>query len=335
MSCRVFLHEDRLAIEATFLHKDACKAVPGARWDKGFKLWTYPATPGAARAIHEAFPPHAATWEESAAALLVEAERIAKAADHKTAENLPLPPITLSKPLPWTHQLQGYHFAKDLPAAMLAMQMRTGKTRTTIDILQNLGAKLVLVICPNKVLEGEVWAEQLKQYCLIPHTTLTLWGGSIISRTRQLTAQIELSRVRNETLFVCMNYEAIWRGPLDAAILRAPWDSVVLDESHRIKAPGGKASMFCARLGDVVPHRLCLTGTPMAHSPLDVYGQYRFLDKGIYGTSFVNFRARYAVMGGFNGKQVLEYQNEGSILPSRASSNRCGEHEELQRELQP
>lgn len=312
MSCRVFLHGDRLAIQATFLHKDTCKAVPGARWDKTAKVWTYPATPGAARAIFEHFP-NAATWADDATALLVEAERIAEAAAHKTAAELPLPPLTKQTPKPWHHQVQGYHFAKDLPAAMLAMQMRTGKTRTTIDILQNRGSKLVLVVCPNKVLEGEVWSEQFAEYCLVPHRVINLCGDSIAKRTQQLIKEVDLSRIRQEMLVVCLNFEAIWRAPLDEALLRLPFDSAVLDESHRIKAPGGKASLYCSRLGDVVPHRLCLTGTPMAHSPLDVYGQYRFLDKGIYGTSFVNFRARYAVMGGFNGKQVLSYQNQDDL----------------------
>lgn len=45
------------------------------------------------------------------------------------------------------------------------------------------------------------------------------------------------------------------------------------------------------------------------NSPLDIYGQYRFLDPGIFGTSYSKFRANYAVMGGFEGKQVLSYRN--------------------------
>ena len=51
----------------------------------------------------------------------------------------------------------------------------------------------------------------------------------------------------------------------------------------------------------------------MAHSPLDVYAQYRFLDKGIFGTSFVNFRARYAVMGGYGNHEVKGYQSQEEL----------------------
>lgn len=71
--------------------------------------------------------------------------------------------------------------------------------------------------------------------------------------------------------------------------------------------------MFCSRLGDQVPNRICLTGTPMPHSPLDVYAQYRFLDKGIFGTSFTAFRARYAKMGGFQNHQVVGYENQDDL----------------------
>lgn len=108
MSCRVFLQADRLAIQATFLHKDTCKAVPGARWDKTAKVWTYPATPGAARAIHEHFPGQVAIWTDDAAALLVEAERIADAAAHKTADDLP--DVPNMKTSAWQHQKRGFWF---------------------------------------------------------------------------------------------------------------------------------------------------------------------------------------------------------------------------------
>jgi len=47
----------------------------------------------------------------------------------------------------------------------------------------------------------------------------------------------------------------------------------------------------------------------MPHSPLDLYAQYRFLDSSIFGTSFVQFRNRYAVMGGYGGYQILHYKN--------------------------
>ena len=59
--------------------------------------------------------------------------------------------------------------------------------------------------------------------------------------------------------------------------------------------------------------RLCLTGTPMPHSPMDIFMQYRFLDPSIFGNGYTRFRSEYAVMGGFEGKVVVAYQNEDKL----------------------
>jgi SNF2 family DNA or RNA helicase len=83
---------------------------------------------------------------------------------------------------------------------------------------------------------------------------------------------------------------------LAKVVIETKWDAIILDESHRIKSPGGKASRWLAKLAEKQPQakRLCLTGTPIPHSPLDFYGQFRFLDPLVLGTSFVGFRRRYA-----------------------------------------
>ena len=301
---RIFLSDSHLAIQAGYEHKEHCKSIPGARWDSANKVWSYPATPGAARTIHETF--QSAVWSEEAAALLLEAERMVEAAAHKESDNLPAIPCT--KTTPWKHQLRAYHFAKQLPATMLAMDMGTGKSKVTVDLVINSGWQRILILCPKSVVQ--VWPMEFERHAGATVCVLPLDDGSIIQRTRKMTAFLDLQQARQEPAVVVANYDAAWRGPLDAILLKREWDVVICDESHRIKAPGGKAAMFCSRLGDKVPHRICLTGTPLPHSPLDAYAQYRFLDKGIFGTSFVNFRARYAVMGGFHNKQVLRYQNQ-------------------------
>jgi SNF2 family DNA or RNA helicase len=77
--------------------------------------------------------------------------------------------------------------------------------------------------------------------------------------------------------------------------MKQHWDVLICDEVHRLKAPGGVASRYVARLAAKIPFRLGLTGTPMPHSPLDIYAQYRILDKTIFGTQFGYLQARYMV----------------------------------------
>jgi SNF2 family DNA or RNA helicase len=106
-----------------------------------------------------------------------------------------------------------------------------------------------------------------------------------------------------------VNYEAAWHEPLATLLMQSVPGAIILDEAHKIKAPGGKASRFLSRLGKLSRRRLALTGTPLPHSPLDCYALYRFLDPQIFGYSFVRFRSRYAVMGGFNNHEVKGWTN--------------------------
>jgi hypothetical protein len=103
------------------------------------------------------------------------------------------------------------------------------------------------------------------------------------------------------------------------AIQRYDPDLVVVDESHKIKSNMGNASRLLARVTKFVKRRIILTGTVMPHGPLDVFGQWRFLEPYAFGdpqpdgsrkqATFGGFKGRYAVQGGWMGKEVVGYQN--------------------------
>jgi superfamily II DNA or RNA helicase len=94
---------------------------------------------------------------------------------------------------------------------------------------------------------------------------------------------------------------------------------VIIDESHRIKGHTSNVSRLADRIGSVVPRRLILTGTVMPAGPLDVFAQWRFLDPYAFGdidedgvrkrATFQRFQSRFAVLGGYLGKQVIGYRN--------------------------
>jgi len=105
---------------------------------------------------------------------------------------------------------------------------------------------------------------------------------------------------------------------VDAIDKYAP-DIVVVDESHTIKGPSSNRSRLIARVGRRVPRRVILTGTVMPQGPLDVYAQWRFLDPTAFGDRLPNgqrsratldgFRRQFAVMGGWQGQEVVGYRN--------------------------
>jgi SNF2 family DNA or RNA helicase len=87
------------------------------------------------------------------------------------------------------------------------------------------------------------------------------------------------------------------------------WDTLICDEAHRIKGPSGRASWNVMRVAKNIPRKIFLSGTPMPHSPADVYAQFRALDPSIFGTSYVRFKAHYCVMGGFENRQIVQFIN--------------------------
>ena len=103
------------------------------------------------------------------------------------------------------------------------------------------------------------------------------------------------------------------------AVKRFAPDLIVVDESHRIKGPTSNTSRAIARLTPICRRRMILTGTVMPHSPLDVFAQWRFLEPTAFGqmlpsgerrpATYGYFRGRFAVMGGWMGKEVKGFVN--------------------------
>jgi SNF2 family DNA or RNA helicase len=288
LSILVSCFDKHIVVRAPFTFKDRCKSIAGARWDASIRAWTYPRTAFSAIAIKQEFP-HSSIDEETKQ-LIASYAHVLEAEKCKSADDLE--PIPLTNLSPWKHQLRAYHFAKSLSAVMLGLDMGTGKSKVAIDLIVNRNLRVVLIVCPKSVVS--VWPLQFSTHSPITFTVCALSEGRIEERREQAKQAIALAAARKSPIAIVMNYDAAWTPHMRDWVLGQPWDAVVLDESHRIKQPGGKTSLFFSRLGDVAPLRICLTGTPMPHSPLDIYGQYRFLDKGIFGTSFSLFRSRYA-----------------------------------------
>jgi len=185
----------------------------------------------------------------------------------------------------WPHQVEALEFLRSHSAALLHLDMGTGKTRIAADLLRDPGTLPALVVTRSKAITDGIWERECE-------------GADIQPLRGKLTERAELIKGHD---IVLTNYEAVWQKPIAAAILRIPWRTVIADESHHIKAAGSKVSMFFRALSPA-RHRIALTGTPLGQTPLDVYGQFRFLDRRIFGNNFRYFRARYAIMGGYEDR---------------------------------
>lgn len=290
----------RIAVRSEYRHVALCRSIGDGRWNPELKIWTWPLDPLIAEKIDKTFP---STYNRTPG--FIELRQQVASEVIPTGDNLT--PIPLTKNEPWEHQLRAYHFAKPLRGAMLDIAMGGGKSKITIDLIQNSTDKRVLIICPKKVVP--VWPVQFERYCVVPYRILPLRDGT--NQQRLAMAKQAMATTKLDTLLVIViNYDSARNDPFAAWALAQQWDRLVLDESHKIKAPGGATSRFCATLARRATSRLGLTGTPLPHSPLDAYGQFRAIDPTVFGTSFARFRSKYAIMGGYQQKQVLGYQNQ-------------------------
>ena len=214
----------------------------------------------------------------------------------------------------WPNQEEAVQFALSHPASMMDMEMGTGKTRVAIDtVFERRDVHKILVVCPKAVIG--VWRENLLKFRdLEDWVCWDAQKGTIRSKTEDLKTWFDTYAETADKRFVIVNYDSVWRSPLgDYIYKQVNFDMVILDESHRAKAAGSKVSKYLAMLGKRVKYRMCLSGTPMANSPLDVYGQYRFLDPTIFGTNHYLFLQEFAVMGGPDLKFIVGFKNQKKL----------------------
>ncbi len=201
----------------------------------------------------------------------------------------------------WDHQLIAYHFAtRRKIRAMLAMGMGTGKSYTSISLVRNEGTcQSNLIVCPPNVLG--VWRRELRQYD--PESEFLVLDDSFSSvKKKREAAQrfYEASRFKvnaGRRFFVVINYESARLKDFAAWATSTVWDAAILDEIHWAKEASGVTGKFIAALRRFCRFRLGLTGTPIAHSPGDLFSQFRFLDPSIFGDNYFPFKKRYAITG--------------------------------------
>lgn len=192
-------------------------------------------------------------------------------------------------------------------------EMGCGKTLTSIAVAgagYKLGhLKRALIIAPTSVCA--VWPKEFQEYADFPYTVRTLLG----TKAQRLKELGDLVKWPFPALQVAViNYESTWRDGIFEALQEYNADLIICDESQRIKTHDAAQSKAIHKLGDRARYKLILSGTPVQNDAMDIFSQYRFLDPTIFGQNYYTFRNRYAVMGGFNKKQVVGYRDMDELI---------------------
>ena len=146
-----------------------------------------------------------------------------------------------------------YGIIKKHNMVYLAMEVRTGKTLTSLGLAQRLGAKNVLFLTKKKAI------------------------SSITDDFKMYGPDYEL--------FV-INYESIHKIP------KTKWDLVILDEAHTLGAfpkPSKRAKQVSEMIKKNKPYVCYLSGTPTPESYCQIYHQVY----GVPGNPFSEFRNFY------------------------------------------
>ena len=209
---------------------------------------------------------------------------------------------------PWEHQKKAIALAfkalvtDKLQGFALFMEMGTGKTATTINILRmlfgiNKRVMRTIIFCPPVVREN--WKREFRMHSKIDQKDIIVLEGAGTKRYDKFTLNAfeeafgPLTSAKKNKVFIT-NYESLSMEKLFKMISIWEPEILIFDESHKLKSHKSKRTKLAIKLADKAAYKVALTGTPILNTPMDIWSQFRILDGGqTFDKNFFAFRARY------------------------------------------
>lgn len=219
----------------------------------------------------------------------------------------------------WQHQIDAIAYALRVRDAILHCGMGTGKSRAAVEILlQHLADKptsRTLLGCPRAVMAA--WAKQFRLWA--PHLRVVILDSGT---SKQKNEVVQAALADTTPVVIVGNYESLWRIP---SLEKTSWDCLVWDEVHRLKSHSGVTSKWAAKIAKKNPQakRIGLSGTLLAHSPLDAFGVYRAMESPecpTFGTYWTTFKNQYAVEHPRQRGWVVGFKNQTEFAAKIAAT---------------
>lgn len=278
------------------LHDLACKTILPRKWDKKTQTWRFPLE--AAPDLKSVFVGmYDVAFDEELESY------IRKFTNHVLNKfKHPFTPALeeACKTVPLGHQQSWLGFGTPFKAVANLCEQGTGKSKMALDWCTAKGCNYVLFIVKNSNLIK--WGEEIRKHS--DYMPFVLRGTRHERVGRWKDSQV--SRAAGRPTACVINYDYVanfWQ-----VLATSGFDCIVLDESTAIKNTRTRRHKFVCDLGKKVARRLILTGTPLVNSPLDAFGQFKFLNPNIFGENFEAFRSQYVITGQ-SSWQILGYKN--------------------------
>jgi len=177
--------------------------------------------------------------------------------------------------LSWMNFLNSYGFG-----GILADDMGLGKTIQVLSLLKRVSeaedrSLSTLVIAPRSVLQN--WKAEAGKF--VPDFRVEIHHGTDRAEKREELPDCD----------ILLTTYATMRNDIDI-LSEKEFDYAILDESHTVRNPESKTFRALRQIN--AKNRLCMTGTPVQNTTMDLWSQFEFLNPGLLGNK-QSFRTRW------------------------------------------
>jgi len=311
---------NRFLITCNFSDNHLVKAMPNRRFKKRLKAWEGPAVARNVDYLLDLEKIRKAVLTDEARELC---QKSLEQRAQRSAEAFPAWYPFKTKPRKIQHL--GLNTIWGIPNPALFCEMGTGKSKMIIDWysakIMSGQAKSVVVFCPVAIRDN--WVDEIGIHCPIPDIEVGVVETQDTKAYREVQEFVDKESTGPKVL-IC-GIESLQQGFAKGRAYQLVLDFVAdernhgyltaIDESHYIQNHQTNRWENIAHLATGARARLIATGTETDGNPLDLYGQFEYLDPEILGFGdYYSFKSRYTIKGGFENKQVIGFQNMDELM---------------------
>lgn len=202
----------------------------------------------------------------------------------------------------YPHQTEGVRDMAKRRSFLLADEMGLGKSLQSLTVAaidwELDEAERGLIVSPASLKWN--WGDEIDKFTNFSYTIL---NGSPKKRSEQI------GQYADESVdFLICNYEQVI--PHLAEFNKLRFDIGIFDEAHYLKNRSAKRTK--ASHGLLLKRRFLLTGSPVLNNVEELWGLLHMIDPGQFD-SFWRFVNRYALRGGFKGKEIVGIVNKEEL----------------------
>lgn len=220
------------------------------------------------------------------------------------------------KTKPYEHQAKAWFISREAEGFAYFMEMGTGKTKVIFDVsayLYSIGEIDTLFVISKNGVHVQWLQEQAPVHipdwtnyrCAPPlYTTLGKRDEAEVNEVLKYTGGLRVFAINRDALSSPNGEKRV------AGILTRTRALLAIDESTGFKNISANRTKALMRIRKLARYRRIASGAPITKGVEDLYAQMMFVSDDVFPvSSFTGFCARYCKMGGYEGREIVGYQN--------------------------